>query len=100
MIPCKRHEGRKLPSPGRAAGFALAGLLVLGLLAGPASAADHRGHDFRGDRRHGGWGGGWHRPPPVVYGSPYYAAPGSPYYPPPVVYGPGIDIALPGIVIH
>jgi hypothetical protein len=67
--------------------------------AGPA-----RGGDYRGYRGGGGWGGGFERAPPVVFGSPYYAPyAGYPYasypYPPPLIYGPGIGISVPGIVI-
>jgi hypothetical protein len=77
-----------------AAGMAIAALLALGALAGPAQARwgdrdDHRGYDY-------GYNGGYYRAPPVVYrGS--YDGPG--YYPPPVVYGPGIGISLPGVNI-
>jgi len=64
----------------------LTATLALGAFSGSASAGDrrddHRGYDHRG----GGWGGGYYRAPPVVYGSPYYA--------PPVVYGPGFGINL------
>jgi hypothetical protein len=83
-----------------AAGLAVAAMIGLGAVVSPASADDrwhdHRDGDFRGDRGHGGWGGGWHRAPPVVYGSPYY----EPYYaPPPVVYAPTVGIAVPGVTI-
>jgi hypothetical protein len=55
---------------------------TLGAFAGPAAAEwrDHRDY-------HHGWGGGYYRAPPVVYGSPYYA-------PPPVVWGPGIGLNI------
>jgi hypothetical protein len=70
-------------------GLGLTAILALAVIALPALADDHHGHD--GDR-HGHWGGGYYVAPPIVYGSPYY-------YPPPVVYGPGIGIALPGVSI-
>ncbi len=77
------------------ASLAIAGLLLLGSAATPASADEprggHAGGDHRGDRGHqGGWGGGYYPAPPVVYGPPGY-------YPPPVVYGPAVGIMLPGI---
>jgi hypothetical protein len=90
-------------SPKLLAGIALSTLLVLGTAVASAGAAEHRdehrGGDFRGNRGHGGWGGGYDRAPPVVYGSPYYAP--SPYYlPPPVIYGPGIGIMMPGVNVN
>jgi hypothetical protein len=94
----KRRLSAKL-----AAGFALSAFLALGTFVASAHADGHpgprdRGHDSRYDRDdhrdHGrsGWGGGYYRAPPVVYGSPYYA-------PPPVVYGPTIGVYIPGINI-
>jgi hypothetical protein len=92
--PSKRSLSAKV-----AAGLAISAFLVLGMSAVPASAEEHRG-DRHGDHRgwddhghHGwGWGGGYYRAPPVVYGSPYYA-------PPPVVYGPSVGVYLPGVSI-
>ena len=67
----------------------LSATLALGAFSGAANAEgrrdEHRGRDW--DHR-GGWGGGYYRAPPVVYGSPYY------YAPPLVVYGPGFGINL------
>ena len=83
------------PSIKRAAGFAFAGLLVLGTLAPTARAQprhdEHR--DVRREWRHDDHGRAYYGAPPVVYGAPYYA-------PPPVVYGPGVGIALPGITVN
>ncbi len=54
---------------------------------------ENRGWDQRGDRnRDGGWGGGYYRGPPVVFGGPGY-------FPPPVVYRPFIGILTPGLGI-
>jgi hypothetical protein len=64
-----------------AAAIVLAATVALG--AGVASARD----DHHWDHGHPGWGGGYYRAPPVVYGAPYYA-------PPPVVYGPGIGLNI------
>jgi hypothetical protein len=79
-----------------AAGCAIAAILGLGIIPGPAGARDYR-------RNYGYnhyYNGGYYRAPPVVYGSPYgYGYYGSPYYAPPVIYGPGIGISLPGINI-
>lgn len=86
--------------------LAISVFLALGTFATSASADEHPGprdrahyerdhHYDRNDHRdHGrsGWGGGYYRAPPVIYGSPYY-------YPPPVVYGPTIGIYIPGISI-
>jgi hypothetical protein len=94
----KRHLSAKL-----AAGLAIAAFLVLGTFATSASAEDRQrdgGHrdnhsvaDARGERGYdGNYGGGYYRPPAVVYGAPYD-------YPPPVVYGPSLGISLPGIGI-
>ena len=80
------------------AGFAVAGLLLLGAGIGSARADDRHEREFyRHQERHGHWDGGYYRAPPVVYGRAY-AAPG--YYPPPVVYGPGIGLSLPGINVN
>jgi len=57
------------------AGIILSATVALGTFSGTANAEhrdDHRGHDWH---RGGGWGGGYYRAPPVVYGSPYYAPP-------------------------
>jgi hypothetical protein len=98
----KRHLSAKLM-----AGLAISAFLVLGTFVASASAqhrgdqrggdrGEHRGWEYRGDRGHPGWGGGYYSRPPVVYGSPYYERP---YYPPPVVYGPGIGIYVPGVSV-
>ncbi len=84
-------------SPKVAVGLMLAVLLTLGTLPGVA-CAQGRGNDNY-DRHHNhNWNGGYYRPPPIVYGSPYHQRYyGSPYYeppryyPPPVVYGPGLN---------
>jgi hypothetical protein len=93
--------------------FALSVILVLGAVAGSASAADRRGEarggvdrrsedthragEHREVRSHKVWTGGYYAAPPVVYGNPY-VEPGY-YYPPPVVYGPaaGLSLNLPGV---
>ncbi len=82
-------------SPKLAAGLILAALFSFGTLSGSASA-QRRGHD--GHPKHHHWNGGYYRPPPIIYGSPYGRTYyGSPYYnppnyyPPPVVYGPGLN---------
>jgi len=81
---------QRLLSATVATGLAFSAMLVLGTVATPAHAEDH--HDRRGDDRRGDYGSrGYYNPPPIVYGSPYYA--------PPVVYGPGIGIVLPGVAI-
>jgi hypothetical protein len=90
----KRRLSAKL-----AAGIAISALLVFGTFVASSSAAErraevqhggyhhgYRGHDYRG-------GGYYPAPPPVVYGSPYYASPYG-YAPPPVVYGPGIGVTI------
>ena len=56
---------------------------------------DRRGGDHRDYHEHRGYGGGYYAPPPVVYGSP--CAYGG--CAPPVVYGPGIGIVLPNVII-
>jgi hypothetical protein len=81
-----------------AAGFAIAGVMLLGTLAVSASAEER--HDQRGGERHDNrdhdrgdrGGGGYYAAPPVVYGN-------QGYYPPPVVYGPAVGIVLPGVSI-
>lgn len=99
----KRHLSAKLM-----AGLAISAFLVLGTFVASANAqqhrgdqrggdrGEHRGGNFRGDRGHPGWGGGYYPPPPVFYGSPYYDRP---YYAPPAVYGPGIGIYVPGVSV-
>lgn len=81
------------------AGLIVSAVFVMGAFVGSAEAQGRRGYDrTRGYHHH--WNGGYYRPPPVVYGSPYGSNYyGSPYYPPPVVYGPSIGIRLPGISI-
>jgi len=81
-------------------GLAISAVLVLGTLAVPASAQEHRDdhrpgpQDHRDDRGgHRDWGGAYYSAPPVVYGTPYYA-------PPPVIYGSGIGIEVPGISVN
>lgn len=92
----RRHLSAKL-----AAGLVISAFLVLGTSLTRASA-DERWNDHRGGDRHGDWhgggGGGYYVAPPVVYGTPYYAAPQY-YAPPPVVYGPSVGIYLPGVSI-
>jgi hypothetical protein len=93
-------SNRRLPAK-LAAGIAISALLVVGAFVASAGADEHRGN-YRGGYYGPGYSGccwgGYYVAPPVVYGSPYYAAP---YYaPPPVVYGPGIGIALPGVNIN
>ena len=93
----KRRLSAKL-----AAGFALSAFLALGTFVASAHADQHPGprdrhyerdyHDDHRDHGRSGWGGGYYRAPPVIYGSPYYA-------PPPVVYGPTIGVYIPGINI-
>jgi hypothetical protein len=125
-------DPRHLDTPGLGARLALAACLLLGsgvALANAAqrgrdghhasghhaSGAQHRvvahrggdgnrggGHDYRGDRGRSGWGGGYYRAPPLVYGSPYYNNCAWPYEygcAPPVVYGPSIGIGLPGVSV-
>ncbi len=83
--------------------FAVAVLAASGYAA-PAEAQwrgnDNRhynnGNQYNRGRPHG-WNGGYYRPPPVIYGSPYgssyYGAPRY-YAPPPVIYGPGLGFSL------
>ena len=109
-------ELKFIVSSGRAIGLAAgaAGLAAVLLMASFDRAAarppghgprggdhDWRGGDYRGNRGRGGWGGGYYRAPPVVYGSPYYTPYATPYYsPPPVVYGPGIGVITPGVRVR
>lgn len=76
-------------------------ILALGAYADRVSAQgrgnDSRHEHYRGNRDyHHGRTGGYYRPPPIVYGSPYgpsyYGAPR--YYPPPVVYGPPFGFSI------
>ncbi len=76
--------------------LAVASALMVGAFVAPASADDHHDRNRGGEGRgyqHGWAGGGYYPAPPVVYGYPGY-------YPPPVVYGPGVEIILPGIGIN
>ena len=57
---------------------------------------NRRGGDHRDYRGRGGYGGGYYNPPPVVYGSPC----GYGGCAPPVVYGPGIGIVLPNVMLN
>ena len=93
-------ESKRRLSAKLAAGVAVSAFLVLGAFVASASAQPHRDDHRRGGDRgwnqngggHGWGGGGYYAAPPVVYGGPAY-------YPPPVVYGPGISIVVPGVVI-
>jgi hypothetical protein len=69
-----------------AAGAIFAAVLAITAFPGSANANDRDRGGHRDYHRGGGWGGGYYRAPPVVYGTPYYA--------PPVVYGPGFGINL------
>jgi hypothetical protein len=78
-----------------AAGFALATILAVGTLSGPAGADDyHHDNGHRRDRDHHGRGWDHHySAPPVVYATPYYE--------PPVVYRePRVGVYLPGLNIN
>ena len=87
--------------PLAATALAILSLVMVGIFAATALAAErhdaHRAPPQRQERRGGGWGGGGYPAPPVIYGAPEYYPP---YYPPPVVYGPGVGIVLPGIGIN
>ncbi len=88
------YIGRKMQRrllAGIAAGVILSATFAVVAFPVSASAEEHRGdrdrRDGWGEHHRGGWGGGYYREPPVVYGAPYYA-------PPPVVYGPGFGLNL------
>jgi hypothetical protein len=76
---------RRLPVA-LAAGVIFAAIFAITAVSGSANANDRDRGGHRDDHRGGGWGGGYYRAPPVVYGTPYYA--------PPIVYGPGFGINL------
>jgi len=56
---------------------------------------EHR-EDRREHREYRGYGGGYYEGPPVVYGSPC----GYGGCAPPVIYGPGVGIVLPNIMLN
>jgi hypothetical protein len=104
---------RKIATPTRLVGLAVAGILAFGSLAEPAMAYDSHhgggggGHWHGGGRGGwggrggggwgggGGWAGGYWGPPPLIYGNPGYYGYGYGYgYPPPLIYGPGVDLRL------
>jgi hypothetical protein len=74
------------------AGIILSAMLAFGALAGSVNADEH----WRGNGGYDhNWNGGYYRPPPVVYGSPYGSSYyGTPYYAPPVVYGPAPGFSI------
>ena len=82
---------------------ALYALVIIGIGGTPFSAKaedrhdDRRGDEHRGNRDHREvHGRGYYNPPPVVYGSPC----GWGGCAPPVVYGPGIGIVLPNVILN
>lgn len=85
----KRYSLATLP-----AGFAIAAMVIIGILAVPANAqSDHSRREY-----HHNWSGGYYRAPPVVYGSTfgssYHGYYGTPYnYPPPVIYYPPVGFS-------
>jgi len=89
-------------SPNALLAVVVAATIALGMGAAvvPAQAAerhdDRRGPEHRDDREHRGYSGGYYGAPPVIYGSPC----GYGGCPPPVVYGPGVGIVLPNIMLN
>ena len=77
---------------------AIGAMLLLGAIAGPASARWDDRDEHRHDRHD--WNGNHYRAPLVVYGGYYGDRYG--YYPPPIIYGPGFGIYTPGlnVIIH
>lgn len=80
--------------------FSVAVVVAVGTFSTPADAQRWDGYRYN---RHHNWNGGYHRAPPIVYGSTYgssyYGYQGMPYYyPPPLIYGP--TISLPGVAIQ
>jgi hypothetical protein len=58
---------------------------------------NRRVEEHRDYRAHRGYGGGYYNAPPIIYDSPcgYYGN-----CAPPVIYGPGVGIMLPGIMLN